>query len=128
MLISYNQNYEKIAMGLLSYITDFNSMERLRSEMESYVTEENKKLYLWRSQSSDNIIAVIGVEWSDSVVLVRHISVNPSFRNEGLLYKILDKLQILYPEHAINGTLETTVFVSKWIQKNKNNSVEGDVE
>lgn len=126
MLISYNQNYEKIAMGLLSYITDFKNMERLRSEMESYVTEENRKLYLWRSQDSDNIVAIIGIEWSDSVVLVRDVSVNPSFRNEGLIYQILDRLQILYPEHAINGTLETTVFVSKWVQKNKSNSVEGD--
>lgn len=119
MLISYNQKYEKIAMGLLSYIADLKSMERLQAEMESYIDEDDKKLFLWRDSETENIIAIIGVECGESVVLVRHLAVNPSFRNEGLIYKMLDKLQTHYPECAINGTLETATFVTKWAQKSQ---------
>ncbi|MDE1549377.1 N-acetyltransferase [Jeotgalibaca caeni] len=124
MLISYNQNYEKIAMGLLSYIADLKSMERLQVEMDSYNHEENKKLYLWRDQETDNIVGIVGVEYDESMVLIRHLSVSPSFRNEGMIYKILDRLQSLYPEQVMNGTLETALFVSKWVQKKSEDGVE----
>lgn len=124
MLISYNQNYEKIAMGLLSYIADLKSMERLQVEMHSYNHEENKKLYLWRDQETDNIVGIVGVEYDESMVLIRHLSVSPSFRNEGMIYKILDRLQSLYPEQVMNGTLETALFVSKWVQKKSEDGVE----
>ena len=128
MLISYNQNYEKIAMGLLSYIADLKNVERLQKEMESYISEEDKRLFLWRDTETDNIIAIIGIEWAESIVLVRHISVNPSFRNEGIMHKMLDKLKTLFPDQTINGTLETVPIITKWVQKNAETSSELDDE
>lgn len=117
MLISYNQNYEKIAMGLLSYIADFKLVNRLQDEMESYTVSDDKRLFLWKDNETDNIVGVIGVEYNEVVVLVRHVAINPSFRNEGIVYKVLDKLQTHFPNHAINGTLETAPFIAKWSQK-----------
>ncbi|MGP6146210.1 GNAT family N-acetyltransferase [Jeotgalibaca sp. A122] len=117
MLISYNQNYEKIAMGLLSYIADFKSVDRLQDEMESYIQSEDKQLFLWKDTDTDNIVGIIGVEYNDVVALVRHVAINPSFRNEGIVYKLLNKLQSLFPNHAINGTLETAPIIAKWAQK-----------
>lgn len=117
MLISYNQNYEKIAMGLLSYIGDLKAVDRLQDEMESYIQSDDKQLFLWKDTDTENIVGVVGVEYDDLIVLVRHVAINPSFRNEGIVYKILDKLQQCFPEHAINGTLETATFVAKWAQK-----------
>ncbi|AZP05297.1 GNAT family N-acetyltransferase [Jeotgalibaca ciconiae] len=128
MLISYNQNYEKIAMGLLSYIADLKNVERLQKEMESYISEEDKRLFLWRDTETDNIIAIIGIEWAESIVLVRHISVNPSFRNEGIMHKMLDKLKTRFPDQTINGTLETVPIITKWVQKNAETSSELDDE
>lgn len=118
MLISYNQSYEKIAMGLLSYIPDLKNVSYLQEEMESYIENENKKLYLWRDEHTENIVAIIGLGFDDSILLVRHLSVSPSFRNEGIIYKMLDKLQSLYPDLMINGTLDTAPFLSKWVQRN----------
>lgn len=117
MLISYNQNYEKIAMGLLSYIADFKTVDRLLDEMESYIHSEDKRLYLWKDKETENIVGIIGLEYNDVVVLVRHLAINPSFRNEGIVYKTLDKLQSHFPDHAINGTLETAPLIAKWAQK-----------
>lgn len=117
MLISYNQNYEKIAMGLLSYIADFKSVDRLQDEMESYIQSEDKQLFLWKDTDTDNIVGIIGVEYNDVVALVRHVAINPSFRNEGIVYKLLNKLQSFFPNHAINGTLETAPIIAKWAQK-----------
>ena len=118
VLISYNQNYEKIAMGLLSYVADLKNVDRLQKEMATYTQEEDKKLFLWRDTDTDNIVALVGIEYAESVVLIRHLSVNPSFRNEGLIYKMLDKLNLIYPIQAINGTLETAPIIAKWVQKN----------
>ena len=105
-------------MGLLSYIPDLRTVTYLQEEMESYIENENKKFYLWRDAHTENIVAIIGIGLDDSVLLVRHLSVSPSFRNEGIIYKMLDKLQTLYPDLMINGTLETAPFLSKWVQKN----------
>lgn len=115
-------------MGLLSYIADLKNVERLQKEMESYISEEDKRLFLWRDTETDNIIAIIGIEWAESIVLVRHISVNPSFRNEGIMHKMLDKLKTRFPDQTINGTLETVPIITKWVQKNAETSSELDDE
>lgn len=122
MLISFNQSYEKIAMGLLSYVPDLKSMNYLQSEMESYLENDDKKLFLWRDEQTENIVGIAGIDLdkANSVLLVRHIAVNPSFRNEGIVYKMLNKIQALYPDSAINGTLDTVPFISKWTQRNTN--------
>ena len=124
MFISYNQSYEKIAMGLLSYVTDLKNVARLKPEMESYIENVDRKLFLWKDEVTDNIVALIGVEISEAMVLVRHIAVSPSFRNEGIVHRLLDGLQQHYPRSTINGTLETAPFLAKWNQKQLNRSDE----
>lgn len=119
VLITYNQTYEKIAMGLLSYISDLKNVDYLQLEMESYINKDNKKLFLWRDEETDNIVAVIGLEIGEMMILVRHLSVSPSYRNEGIVHEMLDKVQIYYPEHNLNGTLETAPFIAKWAQRHR---------
>ncbi len=124
MLLDYKNNYEKITMGLLSFIPDFKDVTRLKFELDWYQQEENRKLFLWRGEETQDMIAVIGVETGDELILLRHISINPSFRNEGISYKILEALERQYPEQKIIGTLETAQLIVKWEQeKNKNLSL-----
>jgi len=117
VFISYNQSCEKIAMGLLSYVTDLKNVARLKAEMESYIENADRKLFLWKDEETDNIVALIGIEISEAVVLVRHIAVSPSFRKEGIVHRLLDGLQQQYPASAINGTLETAAFIARWNQR-----------
>ena len=117
MLLDYKNDYEKISMGLLSFVPDLKDVSRLQDEMDWYQSKENYKLYLWKSEETQDIIAVIGVEIGNDMILVRHISINPSFRNEGISYKILEALEKRLPQKKVMGTLETASLIAKWEQE-----------
>ncbi|MDN6195967.1 MAG: N-acetyltransferase [Atopostipes suicloacalis] len=119
MLISYNDDYEKITMGLLSYITDFKDPKRLAEELALYEDDSSREIYLWQSEETKNLIAVLGIEEEGEIVLLRHIAIDPSFRKEGLIYVLLDHLVEKVHGKKIVGTLETASIISKW-QKKKN--------
>ncbi|MGB3159922.1 GNAT family N-acetyltransferase [Carnobacterium sp.] len=122
MLLEYKNNYEKITMGLMSFIPDFKEVSRLKFELDWYNQEESRKLFLWRGEETQDFIAVIGVETGDDLILLRHISINPSFRNEGISYKILEALEKHFTGQKIIGTLETAQLIVRWEQeKNKIN-------
>ena len=111
MLLDYKNDYEKISMWLLSFVPDLKDVSRLQDEMDWYQSKEDHKLYLWKSEDTQDIIAVIGVEIGNDMVLLRHISINPSFRNEGISYKILASLERRFPQKKIMGTLETASLI-----------------
>lgn len=113
MFIEYDEDYKKITMGLLSYIADLKEPARLEEELEWYAAKDSRQLFLWKSEETDNLIGVVGVEVND-LLLLRHLSINPSYRNEGLSYKILDALQERFSEKNIASTLETASLLSKW--------------
>ncbi len=117
MLVQYNDDYEKIVMGLLSYVSDLKDPARLEEELEWYNAEDNRRIYLWQSEETGNLIGMAGVEEEEELVLLRHISIDPSFRKEGLTYKILDALKDRYTEKNIVATLETASIISKWQKK-----------
>lgn len=118
MLIQYNEDYKKIAMGLLSYVPDLKEPARIEEELEWYEAEESRQLYLWKSSETGNLIGLVGIEVTD-IVLLRHITIDPSYRNEGLSYQILDALQNRFEGQTIVSTLETASVISSW-QKNMN--------
>lgn len=104
-------------MGLLSYISHLKDPTRLEEELDWYNNQESRQIYLWQSEETDNLIGVVGVEEEEDIVLLRHIAVDPSFRNEGLTYKMLDGLKEIYDGKSIASTLETATFISKWQKK-----------
>lgn len=117
MLLDYKNDYEKITMGLLSFVPDLKDVSRLQDEMDWYQSKEDHKLYLWKSDDTQDIIAVIGVEIGNDMSLLRHISINPSYRKEGISYKILEALERRFPSKKIMGTLETASLIAKWESK-----------
>lgn len=118
MLIPYNKDYEKITMGLFSYIPHLKEPERLAEELSLYEADDDRSIYLWQNEETKNLIAVVGIEEEEELILLRHIAIDPSFRNEGLTYVILDHLKEKVDEKSIVGTLETASVVSNW-QKQK---------
>ena len=117
MLYKYKKDYQKIAMGLLSFIAELKDISRLQSELKWYDAEDNRNLYLWKDDSND-FVGIVGIEENDDIVIVRHITVSPPVRNEGVSFKILDDLQNLYSEKKIMGNIETTNLITKWEMKN----------
>lgn len=117
MFVSYNTDYEKITMGLLSYFPDLKDPERLMEELRLYENDPSRKIYLWQNEETKNLIAIVGIEEEEDLVLLRHIAVDPSFRNEGLTYVLLDHLVEKVAGKRIVGTLETASIISNWQKK-----------
>lgn len=116
MLIQYNEDYKKIVMGLLSYVPDLKDPARIEEELEWYMAEDNRQIFLWRSEETGNLIGLAGIE-VDDLVLLRHISIDPSYRNEGISYEMLDALQVRFNDKNIVSTLETASIISNWQKK-----------
>ncbi len=115
MLLRYKKIYEKIAMGLLSYMPGDKNAKKLQETIHHYETDENWQLYLLKKD--DDIIGLIGIELASNDYTLQHISVNPSFRGEGVGKEMVTKLQTLFPEKECKSTEETDLFIKKCTSK-----------
>lgn len=118
MLIPYTNNFEKVVMGLLSYVTAYKNYETLLEEMDRIKTG-SRSLYLWRDRKTENIIGLIGFDQNvkDQTLLIRYLSINPSFRNEGLSLQIFSALKEEFPTYSLTSAIETAGLIKKWAQR-----------
>lgn len=92
MLIRYKKSYEKIAMGLLSLIPSEKEIKTLMKTIRNYEEKDDWQLFLWKD--GDDVIGVIGVQMkNENEAIIHHISVNPSFRSEGIGREIIVALE-----------------------------------
>ncbi|WP_246942327.1 GNAT family N-acetyltransferase [Bacillus pinisoli] len=111
MLIRYKKNFEKIAMGLLSFMPTEKELKKLQISMKQYENEENWQLFLWKE---DDIIGIIGISFIDEQNLeIHHICVNPSHRHQGIGKKMVRALKEMLPDKSIVPTEHTKPFFEK---------------
>ncbi|WP_456278462.1 GNAT family N-acetyltransferase [Bacillus sp. AK128] len=116
MLIRYKKSFEKIAMGLLSFMPTEKELKKLQLSMKQYENEENWQLFLWKEE---DIIGIIGVSFIDENNLeIHHICVNPSHRHQGIGKKMVRALKDLLPNKTIIPTEHTAPFFEKCDQAN----------
>lgn len=72
MLIKFKKSFEKIAMGLLSFMPEEKKVKKLQETINEYESNENWQLYLWKEEE---VLGTIGVRLEDEKVVVQHISV-----------------------------------------------------
>ncbi|MCS0672306.1 GNAT family N-acetyltransferase [Cytobacillus firmus] len=118
MLIRYKKSFEKIAMGLLSFMPNEKDLKRLQQTMKQYESEENWQLFLWKE--GEDIIGLVGVTSSDQTMEIQHISVNPSHRHQGIGKTMIKALDELYPGKTLTATDETEAFLNKCDINNEN--------
>ena len=111
MLLRYKKTNEKIAMGLLSYMPGDKTVKKLQETIHQYETDDNWQLYLLKKD--EDFIGLIGIELGDEDYTLQHLSVNPSFRGEGIGQEMVMKLQALFPDKECIGTEETDLFIQK---------------
>lgn len=111
MLIRYKKTYEKIAMGLLSYMPDEQSVKALQETINEYETIDSWQLFLRREE--DDVVGLIGIQLSDEAYTIQHLSVNPSFRGEGIGMEMVKRIHELYPDKRYIGTEVTAAFLEK---------------
>lgn len=111
MLISYKKNFEKIAMGLLSFMpAEKKDVKLLQHTMKEYETNSDWHLYLWKEE---DILGAIGLKIVDGEVIIQHISVNPSHRNMGIGKKMLNEIKRKYEE---NYTISAAELVKNYVE------------
>lgn len=113
MLLKYRNDYEKVAMGLLSFAPALKKIDRLQAELQWYQNSDARQLLLWKDVNQD-FSGIVGVELRPHFIVIRLIALTPAVRNADNTNTILNELQDMYPEQRIMGTLETTHIVAKW--------------
>lgn len=111
MLIRYKKAFEKIAMGLLSFMPNEKDLKVLQQTMRQYETDENRQLFLWKE--GDDIIGLIGASIYDDSAIIEHISVNPSHRHQGIGKAMVKALKDMYSGKEITSNEMTDSFLNK---------------
>ncbi|MBO9129831.1 GNAT family N-acetyltransferase [Bacillus sp. 165] len=112
MLIRFKKNYEKIAMGLLSFMPTEKEIKKLQATIKEYESNQNWQLYLWKEE--DDILGIIGtVKKEDGVVQIQHICVTPSHRHAGIGTKMVNELYNMMPSIAVCGNEHTAAFCER---------------
>jgi riboflavin biosynthesis RibT protein len=111
MLIRYKKTFEKIAMGLLSFMPNEKDLKKLQQSMKNYELEDSWQLFLWKEE---DIIGLIGLTLCDDHSYeIQHISVNPSHRNQGIGRKMVQAIKELYPDKTLVSNALTESFIQK---------------
>lgn len=99
MLIRFKKRFEKIAMGLLSFMPEEREVKKLQDTIQEYEENDDWQLFLWKEE--EDILGIIGVYLNHRLktATVQHISVNPSHRNMGIGKKMVNGLKKYYNEN-----------------------------
>ncbi|MEH7075660.1 GNAT family N-acetyltransferase [Neobacillus drentensis] len=112
MLIRYKKTFEKIAMGLLSFMPTEKDLKKLQQTMKDYETEDQLLLFLWKEEDIIGLLGVLNQNDTNSLQIL-HISVNPSHRFQGIGKKMVKALKEMYPEKEITANENTAAFIEK---------------
>ncbi len=111
MLIRYKKAFEKIAMGLLSFMPNEKDLKKLQQTVKQYESDDSWQLFLWKEE---DITGLLGIQFvNDGSLQIQHISVNPSHRHQGIGKRMVCALQDLYPDKLIVPNAETAGFIGK---------------
>ena len=113
MLLKYKRDYQKIAMGFLSFEPDLKVLSNLQSELKLFAEDAGHQLYLYKDADND-FSGVVGIEDGDGYVLVRHLQLAPALRNQETINTVLDELASIVGARRIMGSLETTPLIMRW--------------
>lgn len=115
MLNKYSDENKKIAMGFLSYINDLKDLDNMEQELKLYSEDENRQLYLWKSNIED-YSGIVALSFSDKTVFIEYISLNPSYRSQSNIFKIFDEIQRKFPQFVILGNFNLSGQLQQWRQ------------
>ena len=119
MIIRYKKSFEKIAMGLLSFMPAEKDLKVLQQTIKQYEANENWQLFLWKEE--EDIIGLIGIIFEDETsISIQHISVNPSHRHQGVGKAMVQAIKSQYTNKKIEANELTVGFLSKCMNIEEN--------
>ncbi|MCH4825092.1 GNAT family N-acetyltransferase [Planococcus halocryophilus] len=111
MLFRYKKSFEKIAMGLMSFMPKERELKKLQQTMHIYEENPDWQLFLWKKE--DDFVGLLGLQVEEESYTIHHISVNPSHRGEGIGHEMIGKIQDIMQEREMRATEETDAFLKK---------------
>lgn len=117
MLIRFKKRFEKIAMGLLSFMPDVKEVKELQNVIKEYEENDTWQLFLWKED--EDVLGTIGVtiDHDRKEITVQHISVDPSHRNMGIGKQMVKALSNFYDEsYVLIPNEQTERFLDKCIE------------
>lgn len=123
MLSKYKKDYEKTVMGYLSYLDDFKNLENLKEEMQLYTTsdKENEQFeVLLFSGKHQDIRGIIGLQLVPGCIVIRYLSLDPSYRNDETRRTIMKELRQYYPKQEIT-TLPDYTYLLPFLRSEDDN-------
>ena len=117
MLIRYKKAYEKIAMGLLSFMPEHKDIKRLVDTMQQY--EQNLDWYLYLLKKDEEFVGAIGFKLDGDTAIIQHITVIPSYRGEGVGTDMVTELTELDQFEQVKFVDETQPFIQKCLKELK---------
>lgn len=111
MLIRYKKSFEKIAMGLLSFMPEVTDVRNLQDVIRRYDADPDWYLFLWKEE---DILGAVGVRLEDGRAVVQHVSVNPSHRNQGIGRRMIQSIRLHFKDQCeICADTATETFIEK---------------
>ncbi|WP_152654660.1 GNAT family N-acetyltransferase [Oceanobacillus sp. CFH 90083] len=97
MLIRFKRNLEKIAMGLLSFMPEEKDVKKLQATIREYEENDHLHLHLWKE--GDDVLGAIGVQTvNDNQLMINHLTVNPSHRDQGIGSQMIAEIHRIYAD------------------------------
>lgn len=97
MLIRFKKNLEKIAMGLLSFMPEEKDVKKLQETIRLYEEDDKWHLHLWKEE--EDVLGAIGIQIvDDDVLIIQHLTVNPSHRANGIGKRMVQEIQRIYAD------------------------------
>ncbi|WP_226579491.1 GNAT family N-acetyltransferase [Halobacillus litoralis] len=111
MLIRYKKSFEKIAMGLLSFMPEVSDVRNLQEIIKEYEGNPDWQLFLWKEE---DILGAVGVRVESDRAVIQHVSVNPSHRNLGIGRKMIQSTRNFYKnQYNVCADVATESFIEK---------------
>lgn len=90
-------------------------MSNLESELKLYDEDENRQLYLWKSNVED-FSGVVALSFSKKTVFIEYISLSPSYRSQTNRFKIFDDISRKFPDYTILGSFDLVDDLRTWTE------------
>ncbi|MTT31233.1 GNAT family N-acetyltransferase [Terrilactibacillus sp. BCM23-1] len=128
MLIRYKKSYEKIAMGLLSFVPTEKDIKKLQKTIKKYEENDDWQLFLWKDE--DDILGAVGIHLEEDKAIIEHVSVNPSYRHQGIGKTMLKALNQMLSQEGIPIVPQKKIeeFVDKCLKEAKKDANENTEE
>ena len=121
MLYRYKKAYEKISMGLLSFMPQEKDVKKLLETIQQYESNPDWHLFVWKK--GEDVVGIIGIRMENNTAILQHISVNPSHRGEGIAKKMIQSLPAQLQNAQIIPAEQVQAFFDKCKQQTEDNEI-----